>query len=290
MRIPASSPLLTALFLLAVPAVQAEKAVFLKGINLNGPPLVIEGRQWLGGSAAEAPGMGRIDNQRVVLKPNAAESIARMIRSSVRHAKGENRVVLKGLPEGEFTVFLYVREDNTRTEFDVFVSGVRVAEKVPRGDPGAWKRLGPWVAKATGGELVLTSAGGHSNWSGLEVWKGALVRHPGEEPVPPKPVPAGARYLDQEVAPVLSKHCVECHNPSDKKGKLDLITGEGLEHVVRPGSPKRSEFWAVVKEDEMPKKRPPLAAAEKLILRKWIVDGAEWGSRAVDPFVPADPE
>lgn len=112
------------------------------------------------------------------------------------------------------------------------------------------------------------------------VGMGCLVAAQGAEPVAP-----AARHFDEVVAPVLSRHCLECHNASEAKGDLDLETGAGLADFVTPGEPGRSELWAVVKDDEMPKKRPPLSGDEKDVLRRWIEAGAEWGSGPVNPFL-----
>ena len=35
-------------------------------------------------------------------------------------------------------------------------------------------------------------------------------------------------YFDQQVAPILVQHCIECHNPNDLKGKLNLQSKDGF--------------------------------------------------------------
>ena len=91
--------------------------------------------------------------------------------------------------------------------------------------------------------------------------------------------------------PLLSKHCLECHNRSDAKGGLDLSRrdaatagGEnGLAFVSR--KPDASLLWQSVEADIMPQDRPPLSDAEKATLRQWIADGAAWGTARIDPFL-----
>ena len=38
---------------------------------------------------------------------------------------------------------------------------------------------------------------------------------------------AADRFFDQQVAPLLIRRCIQCHNGFDLKGKLDLSTREG---------------------------------------------------------------
>src|SRR5262249_31769373 len=44
-----------------------------------------------------------------------------------------------------------------------------------------------------------------------------------------------------------------------------------------------SLLWEKVAGDEMPPKKP-LTAGEKELLKKWIADGAKWGTNPIDPF------
>ncbi len=260
----------------------------LRAINLNGPALVIEGRPWEGKGAAEVDtgGMAGFENQAVPLRSAAEGELARMIRSSHWDGGGNNRLAVGALPGGEVSVFLYVWEDNNPETFDLSLNRLVVKAGHRSGNAGEWQRLGPWVTETRDGKIELASKGGAANWSGIEIWKGALERHPGEKPMPPpKPVTAGARHFDKVVAPVLSRHCLECHNPSEAKGEIDLTHAEGAVEALVAGDPEASELWVQVSEDDMPKKRPPLSTAEKEILRDWIASGAEWGTRPVDPFL-----
>ena len=101
-------------------------------------------------------------------------------------------------------------------------------------------------------------------------------------------------FFIEQVAPLLVKHCVACHNPSDQKGGLDLTRAEGLAEggdsgpVVVPGDPAKSLLWQRVTGDEMPPARKgssvnsALASAEKTTLRDWIAAGAVWGAGPID--------
>jgi hypothetical protein len=102
-------------------------------------------------------------------------------------------------------------------------------------------------------------------------------------------VQAGA--FDTEVAPILAKHCLECHGRSERKGKLSLSTADAAlagganGAVIVPGKPEESLLWEYVDSDEMPRDRPKLSGAEKERLRRWIAEGARWGTPEIDPFL-----
>jgi hypothetical protein len=106
----------------------------------------------------------------------------------------------------------------------------------------------------------------------------------------------GENHFDERIAPLLARHCLGCHNPSDKKGGLDLtrresmISGGDSGTAMLPGNADESLLWQRVAADEMPPARQgaatsvALAASEKALLRQWIAAGAEWGAGAIDPL------
>jgi hypothetical protein len=106
--------------------------------------------------------------------------------------------------------------------------------------------------------------------------------------------PSPVRLFDEQLAPLLVRNCLGCHNASDKKGGLDLTRAEGLAAggdsgpAVVPGDADASLLWQRVSSGEMPPERKPpavgpeLTAAEKELLKTWIADGAKWGSGPID--------
>lgn len=111
-------------------------------------------------------------------------------------------------------------------------------------------------------------------------------------------VPARARAegvparpgFDEDVQPLLKAHCTKCHGPVKPKGKLNLSNARSVTRggetgeVVTPGSLEESTLWEQVSGDEMPPKpEDPLTADEKLVLRRWIEQGAAGLPRATDP-------
>ncbi len=98
-----------------------------------------------------------------------------------------------------------------------------------------------------------------------------------------------AARFDRQIAPLLARHCLECHNPSDKKGELDLTGhtaalagGESGQSLV-PGDTAGSYLWQRLADGEMPP-RGPLPDADKQLLREWIEAGAPWGTDPIDRF------
>ena len=95
--------------------------------------------------------------------------------------------------------------------------------------------------------------------------------------------------FDREVAPLLVRRCLDCHNGTEKKGMLDLSRIESATKggetgaVLVPGKAADSLLWQRVRDGEMPPKKP-LPKEEVELLRRWIDGGAKWGTSPIDPF------
>ena len=82
-----------------------------------------------------------------------------------------------------------------------------------------------------------------------------------------------------EVMPLLKRHCIKCHGVSRKEAGLQLHSAvrifQGGESgaVVIPGHAETSSLLTRVQKNEMPPENP-LSDSEKLILERWIADGA----------------
>ncbi|MCO6458053.1 MAG: PSD1 domain-containing protein [Pirellulaceae bacterium] len=281
----------------ALPPAHAEAPTGLyRAINLNGPALEIDGRRWeAGNSAGVECREAAFENQMVRLQPPTDTNRARMIRSSRWSSLGRAQVAIAGLPEGKYSVYLYVWEDNDSQTFDIRLNGRLVAERVVSGAAGHWQRLGPWTLDVVQGRLEVEATGGHANLSGLEVWHGKLG--PQDNPLPaaatmsPAAVPA-PQTLDSQVAILLARHCLECHNAADRKGGLDLTRREPAlgasdsGQVLIPGNPDGSELLRRVEAGEMPPEgREPLGQDERVALRRWVTAGAKWAADPIDPFL-----
>lgn len=88
----------------------------------------------------------------------------------------------------------------------------------------------------------------------------------------------------RQVAPILEARCIRCHKPGHAKGDFSLATAADLQAsgFVVPGKPEESHLLAVLipekpdQRPQMPKEGPPLSAAERDLLRRWIAAGAPW--------------
>lgn len=95
--------------------------------------------------------------------------------------------------------------------------------------------------------------------------------------------------FDRTIAPLLAARCLECHNPTEHEGHLDLsraqpaMAGGDSGVVIVATQPDESYLWDRISQNEMPPKHP-LSDKEKQLLRKWIEDGAIWGTDPIDPF------
>ena len=102
----------------------------------------------------------------------------------------------------------------------------------------------------------------------------------------------GSPTYEEAVAPILERHCVECHRTDARKGDLDLSSAEGLLRggesgpVLRAGEPDQSLLVEMIENGEMPKKGDPPTDAEREILRDWIAGGARFRNR---PRLADDP-
>ena len=103
------------------------------------------------------------------------------------------------------------------------------------------------------------------------------------------PLTVWSADFDAAVAPILAGHCLECHSGSEPEGGLDLsradraMQGGDSGAVISRSHAADSLLWKRVSSDEMPPEHP-LTAQQKETIRKWIDDGAGWGTSPIDPF------
>jgi len=108
--------------------------------------------------------------------------------------------------------------------------------------------------------------------------------------------PANSRPVDfsYQIRPLLSDRCFRCHGPDagKRKAKLRLDMREGVLKklddagkgwaVVKPRDPDRSELIRRIFTDDEDDRMPPpeshltLSAADKAMLKQWVVEGAEY--------------
>jgi hypothetical protein len=96
---------------------------------------------------------------------------------------------------------------------------------------------------------------------------------------------------DAQAAALLARHCLECHNPSERKGGLDLtrreraLAGGDTGKVLLPGDPDSSELVRRIESGKMPPRgRAKLGNDERALLRRWVRGGAAWAADPIDIF------
>ena len=103
-----------------------------------------------------------------------------------------------------------------------------------------------------------------------------------------KPTAAESHFATQ-IAPLLARHCLECHNSATREGGLDLsrkeaaLRGGDSGAAIVPGKSAESRLWEQVESGAMPQDRAPLTDEQKQLLRDWIDAGAAWTVDVIDP-------
>ena len=103
---------------------------------------------------------------------------------------------------------------------------------------------------------------------------------------PPKTATKPKSFM-RDVAPILVRNCIACHNPKKSESKYVMTTfaqlakggkqGEGI--TIVPGEPEESYFIDVIQPDaqpRMPYKLDPLLADESKVLETWVAEGAKY--------------
>src|SRR4029077_8624004 len=114
----------------------------------------------------------------------------------------------------------------------------------------------------------------------------ALSHHAAAAPAESRPTIG----FDQQIRPILSDHCFQCHGPDEakRKGKLRLDvdptarSARDWEPVIVPGDRDASELFHRISSSDPDEQMPPpaagkpLTAAEIKLLGDWINQGARW--------------
>jgi hypothetical protein len=245
---------------------------FFRGLNLNGPPVIIDGNAWEGKQASwYATRAAAMENQRVELTPATDATRAAMIRSS-RWA-GDFKLELTDVPADDYLLYAYVWEDNDPQTYGIAVNGRTVVEQHESGAAGAWQRLGPWSVSPRRGVIRLESRGGDANFSGVEIWR----KNP--------PSTANLEFFEKRIRPLLVTHCYECHSATAKsvEGNLLLDSAPGTllggdrGPAVVPGDLPQSLLIRAVRYADDELQMPPagqLSPQEIADLEEWVRRGA----------------
>jgi Protein of unknown function (DUF1553)/Protein of unknown function (DUF1549)/Planctomycete cytochrome C len=255
----------------------ADEPRFFRGLNLNGTPVTIDGHAWKGKESSDYEcNDNAFDSPEIELVPKTDEVRAAMIRSS---RWGGNRVELRNIPPGTYTVFLYVWEDNRSETYSVFLNGQQVLTNYISGEAGHWERLGPWYTKPKNGRILITSQGGAANFSGIELWTG---RFDGDDsPIDDEQL----AFFEKRIRPLLIEKCYSCHSAEAQplEGELLVDSRAGIRRggtsgpAVVPSNLEKSLLIQAVRFDDPDFQMPPdekLSDDQIADLEKWVSMGA----------------
>ena len=107
-------------------------------------------------------------------------------------------------------------------------------------------------------------------------------------------------HYNRDVRPILSENCFRCHGHEPKQRQSDLrldVRKDAVDYgAIKPHSPEESLLVQRIESADPDFMMPPpesnkkLSADEKVILRQWIADGAEYqGHWAYEPLVRPAP-
>lgn len=198
----------------------------------------------------------------------------------------------------KLTHVVYTHAKNGQTQ--IYINGKQSAQQRIAGDMSNWDKnyrlaLGnelsndrPWLGRL---HLVAIYNRSLSAKDVEQNYAAGPTGKPSPELIAERKHKAAAKHFETSVAPLLAKHCVECHDSATHENGLDLskkaaaLKGGENGAVIIVGKASESPLWASVESDSMPHEREPLSAAEKLALKKWINDGAVWTLPEIDPAI-----
>jgi hypothetical protein len=93
----------------------------------------------------------------------------------------------------------------------------------------------------------------------------------------------------RDVWPIFVRNCIVCHGVKQRYANLELdspgriLQGGDTARAVVPRDPEASEVLRRISLppdalDFMPRERTPLSAGERELVRRWIAEGASFGS------------
>ncbi|MHA6481994.1 polysaccharide lyase family 8 super-sandwich domain-containing protein [Paenibacillus sp. strain BS8-2] len=132
--------------------------VFVKGVNFGGSAVTIEGNSWHSQSSALTSGMTISSNYQaantVTPSPAVDTDTASMLNSHIW--RGTNITIAQTLPNGTYSVYLWVMEDyqNNYRSFDVQLEGT-VKGTISPVAVGGWTKYGPYTATVSDGALTM---------------------------------------------------------------------------------------------------------------------------------------
>ncbi|MGG1553405.1 pectate lyase family protein [Paenibacillus ferrarius] len=176
--------------------VQAASGAFVKGINMNGNAVTVDGNQWVSYSTALSSGFsttaGKTYNNSITWVP-ATDSGTNTMLNTVIYQSGGSFTMNQTLANGSYDVYFYLTEnykDNYRSE-DIKLEGTTVATGVGKLTKNTWAKYGPYKVTVSDGSLSMdfVRVSGDPQIAGLAIFESGtgggssegLVAFPGAE-------------------------------------------------------------------------------------------------------------
>ncbi len=150
------------------------RACFARGVNLNGPALVIAGSSWQGAQDALVTTTGSGVSQAGAQFPAVSGTAATLLQTVARLDTGKQLTL--PTDNGIYLVYLYATSPGNEANPSTFtVQDVEpdISSKFrsqPADGGQAWARLGPFRVDVTTGELTVAVTSGSISFAGIELW------------------------------------------------------------------------------------------------------------------------
>lgn len=141
-----------------------------RALNLGGGAARVGDVDFEGKGAKKVSLNGSQVDLKLELIPPPDAATAPLLRGATVHPQGTS-VSLIDIPNGPYSIFLYVCAGTNPQVYDLYAGGRLVQAKIQSGAPGTWQKLGPYVVDAQGGLLEIAAKNGEVNFCALEVWR-----------------------------------------------------------------------------------------------------------------------
>jgi hypothetical protein len=177
---------------------------FVRGINLYGPAVTIEGDAWLGHAAALADGLNTgnahtfdISSYPFTLDPVADADTGLMFKSAVYYP-GAGFQMTQTLSNGSYEVSVWLLENfqGNGRNVELRLEGVTVAAGIGDLPVGRWERYGPYAVTVTDGVLDIDF---RRFTKGDPVLFGLAIHRPAGGNLPPVVTPVADQVTDEDV-------------------------------------------------------------------------------------------
>jgi len=150
------------------------RSCFVRGVNLNGPALTVDGHAWESAQSASLTTSGAGVSASDVTYPVTSGGTLSMLNTSTRLQQDDEL----SLPVDNGTYLVYVHAISQGSEAEASLLTVQGeapassgAFRAQMGDPGqVWAKLGPYRVDITEGTLTFAVTKGAINFAGLELW------------------------------------------------------------------------------------------------------------------------